>query len=74
MIMPADDILLLRLHACRHRVQVSATSKLVPVAHAAEIRPGSKGNLLRQLLSANVDADLYGKELVRAVINVGHVH
>lgn len=55
---------------CRHRVQVSASSKLVPVAHAAEIRPGSRGNLLRQLLSANVDADLYGKEIVRAVINV----
>lgn len=54
----------------RHRVQVSAASKLVPVAHAAEIRPSSRGNLLRQLLSANVDADLYGKELVRAVINV----
>lgn len=54
----------------RHRVQVSAASKLVPVAHAAEIRSSSKGNLLRQLLSANVDADLYGKELVRAVINV----
>lgn len=52
-------------------MQVSASSKLVPVAHAAEIRPGSRGNLLRQLLSANVDADLYGKELVRAVINVG---
>ena len=51
-------------------MQVSASSKLVPVAHAAEIRPGSRGNLLRQLLSANVDADLYGKELVRAVINV----
>jgi hypothetical protein len=51
-------------------VQVSAASKLVPVAHAAEIWPSSRGNLLRQLLSANVDADLYGKELVRAVINV----
>jgi hypothetical protein len=51
-------------------VQVSAASRLVPVAHAAEIRPGSRGNLLRQLLSANVDADLYGKELVRAIINV----
>jgi hypothetical protein len=59
------------LHTRRHRVQVSAASKLVPVAHAAEIRPSSRGNLLRQLLSANVDADLYGKELVRAVINVG---
>jgi hypothetical protein len=59
------------LHCCnRQRVQVSAASKLVPVAHAAEIRSGSRGNLLRQLLSANVDADLYGKELVRAVINV----
>lgn len=56
--------------ASRHRVQVSAASKLVPVAHAAEIRPSSRGNLLRQLLSANMDADLYGKELVRAVINV----
>lgn len=51
-------------------MQVSATSKLVPVAHAAEIRAGSRGNLLRQLVSANVDADLYGKELVRAIINV----
>lgn len=51
-------------------MQVSAASKLVPVAHAAEIRPSSRGNLLRQLLSANVDAYLYGKELVRAVINV----
>jgi hypothetical protein len=58
------------LYTRRHRVQVSAASKLVPVAHAAEIRPSSRGNLLRQLLSANVDADLYGKELVRAVINV----
>lgn len=54
----------------RRRVQVSASSKLVPVAHAAEVRATSKGNLLRQLVSANVDADLYGKELVRAVINV----
>jgi hypothetical protein len=51
-------------------VQVSATSKLIPVVHAANIRPGSRGNLLRQLLSANVDADLYGRELVRAIINV----
>lgn len=51
-------------------MQVSAASKLVPAAHAAQIRPSSRGNLLRQLLSANVDADLYGKELVRAVINV----
>lgn len=58
---------------CRQRVQVSASSKLVPVAHAAEIRSSSRGNLLRQLLSANVDADLYGKELVRAVINVSAV-
>lgn len=49
---------------------VSATSKMVPVAHAAEIRSGSRGNLLRQLVAANVGADLYGKELVRAVINV----
>lgn len=49
---------------------VSASSHLVPVAHAAEIRPSSRGNLLRQLLSSNVDADLYGKELVRAIINV----
>eukprot|EP00882_Tetradesmus_deserticola_P013423 GHRQ01014252.1.p1 GENE.GHRQ01014252.1~~GHRQ01014252.1.p1 ORF type:complete len:609 (+),score=264.50 GHRQ01014252.1:262-1827(+) len=54
----------------RNRVQVSARSQLVPVARAAEIRSGSKGNLLRQLVSANVDADLYGKELVRAIINV----
>jgi hypothetical protein len=37
-------------------VQVSARSQLVPVARAAEIRSGSKGNLLRQLVSANVDA------------------
>jgi hypothetical protein len=42
----------------------------VPVAHAAEIRSGSRGNLLRQLVAANVGADLYGKELVRAIINV----
>lgn len=28
----------------------------MPVARAAEIRSGSRGNLLRQLLSANVDA------------------
>jgi hypothetical protein len=48
---------------------VSASSKLVPIAAAAEIRKGSR-NLLRQLISANVDADLYGKELVRAVIQV----
>jgi hypothetical protein len=43
-------------HLCRNRVQVSARSQLVPVARAAEIRSGSKGNLLRQLVSANVDA------------------
>lgn len=54
-------------------MQVSAASKLVPVAHAAEIRPSSRGNLLRQLLSANVEADLFGKELVRAVINVSRM-
>lgn len=48
---------------------VSASSKLLPVAAAAEIRAGSH-NLLRQMMSSNLEADLYGKELVKAVINV----
>lgn len=46
--------------SCREVVTVAARSKLVPVAGAAQIHHGSK-NLLRQLVSAGVDADLYGK-------------
>jgi hypothetical protein len=48
---------------------VTASSKLLPMAGAAEIRKGSR-TLLRQLISANLEADLYGKEVVRAVIQV----
>ncbi|KAI8473405.1 MAG: Ion transport protein-domain-containing protein [Monoraphidium minutum] len=53
----------------KDRVLVSASSKLIPVRDAAKIRPG-RTNLLRQLVSANTDADLYGRQLVRAVIEV----
>lgn len=52
-------------------MQVAASSLLVPVAHAAEIRPGARGNLLRQLVSATeVEADLFGQQLVAAIITV----
>ena len=48
---------------------VCATSKLLPMAGAAEIRKGSR-TLLRQLISSNLEADLFGKDVVRAVIQV----
>lgn len=54
----------------RSAVLVAAASQLVPVAHAAEIRPGARGNLLRQLVSAGVEADLFGQQLVAAIITV----
>lgn len=57
-----------RMQGGGEKVLVSATSKLLPLEHAAEIREGK--SLLRQLVMTNTDTDLYGCEVVRAVINV----